>query len=117
MEQQPTFQDKNKLKTPGYFIKRLKDNGIITLRVFQKYSLLDSRKWTVLVDPGNLSIYITCYQNKNNLNEVMFEFDDGGNRFVKNFFIKTHSIEIIVEHLLSNGVAQHDETNSFFKTK
>ena len=46
-----TFQDKNKLKTPGYFIKRLKDNGIITLRVFQKYSVIDPRKWTVMVDP------------------------------------------------------------------
>ena len=42
---------KNKLKTAGYFIKRLKDNGFVTLRIFDKYSEADPRKWTVLVDP------------------------------------------------------------------
>ena len=31
-------QKKNKLKTPGYFIKRLKDNDFVTLRIFDKYS-------------------------------------------------------------------------------
>jgi hypothetical protein len=110
-----TYQDKNKLKTPSYFIKRLKDNGIITLRIFQKYNFADPRKWTILVDPGASSVYVTCYQNKENLNEIMFEVDDGGVRFPRNYFIKTHSIEVIVEYLLERGVSQNDKTNSFYK--
>jgi hypothetical protein len=110
-----TYQDKNKLKTSGYFIKRLKDNGIITLRIFQKYNIADPRKWTILVDPGVTSVYVTCYQNKECLNEIMFEVDDGGVRFPRNYFIKTHSIEVIVGYLLEKGVTQNDETNSFYK--
>lgn len=110
-----TYQDKNKLKTPGYFIKRLKDNGIITLRVFQKYDIADPRKWTILIDPGKSSVFVTCYQNKERLNEIMFEFDDGGMRFPRNYFVKTHSIEMIVEYLLEKGVTQNDTSNSFYK--
>ena len=117
MQQTLTYQDKNKLKTPGYFIKRLKDNGIITLRMFQKYNLADPRKWTILVDPGISSVYVTCYQNKERLNEIMFEMDDGGVRFPRNYFIKTHSIEMVVEYLLEKGITQHDKTNPFFKSE
>jgi len=43
---------KNKIKTPGYFMKRLRDNGFIVLKVFNAYSTHDPRRWTVLVDPG-----------------------------------------------------------------
>ena len=32
---------KNKLRTPGYFIKRLKDNGFVTFRMFDKYNIAD----------------------------------------------------------------------------
>lgn len=110
-----TYQDKNKLKTPGYFIKRLKDSGIITLRMFQKYDIGDPRKWTILVDPGRSSVYVTCYQNKEQLNEIMFEFDDGGMRFPRNFFLKTHSIEMVVEYLLEKGISQNDKENPFYK--
>ena len=49
---------KNKLRTPGYFIKRLKDNGFVTFRIFNKYNIADPRKWTVLVDPGGASVFI-----------------------------------------------------------
>jgi hypothetical protein len=110
-----TYQDKNKLKTSGYFIKRLKDSGIITLRIFQKYGISDPRKWTILVDPGVTSVFITCYQNKEKLNEIMFEIDDGGVRFPRNYFIKTHSIEVIVEYLLEKGISQNDTSNPFYK--
>ena len=110
-----TYQDKNKLKTSGYFIKRLKDSGFITLRIFQKYGISDPRKWTILVDPGVTSVFITCYQNKEKLNEIMFEIDDGGVRFPRNYFIKTHSIEVIVEYLIEKGISQNDTTNPFYK--
>ena len=56
-------QSKNKIQTPGYFIKRLKDNDFVVLRVFDKYSETDPRKWTVLVDPSGASVYITCFEN------------------------------------------------------
>ena len=29
---------KNKIKTAGYFIKRLKDNGFVVLKMFNAYS-------------------------------------------------------------------------------
>lgn len=100
---------KNKLSTPGYFLKRLKDNQFTTFRIFQNYSAADPRKWTVLVDPGGASIYITCYENKNFSGEVLFEFADGNQLFNRNIFIKTDSIEVIVTMLLEAGVQQREE--------
>lgn len=111
----PSRHERNKLSTPGYFIKRLRDNKFITLRVFQKYALTDPRKWTVLVDPGNASLFITCYENKEGGNEIMFEFDDGGRLFPRNTYIKTHSIEIIVQKLIEKGVQFGDNSSIFFK--
>ena len=40
---------KNKLKTAGYFIKRLRDSGFETVRIFNGYGDADSRK---LLDNG-----------------------------------------------------------------
>jgi len=98
---------KNKISTPGYFLKRLKDNKFITYRIFNKYSETDPRRWTVLIDPGEASVYITCYENSAFDGDVMFEFNDGGRLFPKNFSIKTASIEVIVSKLLEAGVSQH----------
>lgn len=97
---------KNKLKTAGYFIKRLRDNGFETVRTFNGYSDLDPRKWTVLVDPGRSSVYITCYANISFNGEYMFAFDDGNQVFRNNYSLKTHSIEIVVNKLLESGVKQ-----------
>ena len=77
-------RQQNKIKTPGYFIKRLRDNKYGVLRVFQQYGLHDCRRWTILVDPGGSSIFVTCYNNKNFNDEIMFEFNDGNNFFPKN---------------------------------
>ena len=57
-------RQQNKIKTPGYFIKRLRDCKFGVLRVFQGYGIHDCRRWTVLVDPGGASVYVTCYNNK-----------------------------------------------------
>ena len=99
-------QKKNKLKTPGYFIKRLKDNDFVTLRIFTKYSDSDPRKWTVLVDPSGASVYITCFENTPFKGENLFSFEDGSQRFKSNFSLKTDSIEVVVQRLLSSGVTQ-----------
>lgn len=96
---------KNKIRTCGYFIKRLKDNGFVVWRVCSIYPETDPRLWTVLVNPGKESIYITCYTNRHFLNEIMFELHDGGNLFPKNYSIKTSSMEVIVNSLLERNVS------------
>lgn len=97
---------KNKISTPGYFIKRLKDNNFNTFKIFKNYADSDSRRWTILVDPGRASVYVTCYENSDFQNDVMFEFNDGGRLFPKNFSLKTTSIEVVVTKLLEAGVNQ-----------
>lgn len=103
---------RNKISTAGYFIKRLKDNGFITHRIFSSYAESDPRRWTILIEPGISSVYVTCYENKDAFKEILFEINDGGIRFPKNFSIKTSSIEVIVTTLLSKGI-----TPSAAKTK
>tara|TARA_R100000322_G_scaffold116630_1_gene74960 strand:+ start:55 stop:393 length:339 start_codon:yes stop_codon:yes gene_type:complete len=105
------LQKKNKLKTAGYFIKRLKDNDFVTLRIFDKYSESDPRKWTVLVDPGGASVYITCFENTPFKGEYLFSFNDGNQLFNNNFSLKTDSIEVVVSKLLRSGVQQKNKSN------
>jgi hypothetical protein len=95
---------KNKLRTAGYFIKRLRDSGFVTVRVYNGYSEADPRKWTILVDPGNTSIFITCFENHPFKGEFLFTFDDGGQRFREGYKLKTDSIEVVVNKLLSSDV-------------
>ena len=107
-------RQQNKIRTPGYFIKRMRDNGYAVLRVFQNYGEHDPRRWTVLVDPGRSSIYITCYNNKNFVDEIMFEFNDGGNLFPRNFSINTESMEVIVQQLVDRGVQHIDKQSVYY---
>lgn len=107
---------KNKIYTPGYFIKRLRDNDFIVLRIFQDYKEGDPRRWTIIVDPGDASLYITCMDDPFVKGDVVFQFDDGGNLFPKNTMLKTSSIEIVVEKLITTGVKQSASDKSrFFK--
>tara|TARA_B100000900_G_C20371511_1_gene630610 strand:- start:408 stop:746 length:339 start_codon:yes stop_codon:yes gene_type:complete len=103
-------QKKNKLKTPGYFIKRLKDNDFVTLRIFDKYNESDPRKWTVLVDPKGSSVFITCFENTPFKGEYLFQFNDGNQLFKNSFSLKTDSIEVVVQKLLKSGVRQKNES-------
>ena len=105
-------QIKNKLKTASYFTKRLKDSGFETWKIFNKYSESDPRRWTVLIDPGGASIYITCFENKPFYNEYLFTFDDGNVNFKPGFSLKTDSIEVVVNRLLSNGASQRGQRDS-----
>tara|TARA_R100001510_G_C7612870_1_gene175871 strand:- start:692 stop:1027 length:336 start_codon:yes stop_codon:yes gene_type:complete len=104
-------QKKNKLKTPGYFIKRLKDNDFVTLRIFNKYSQSDPRRWTVLIDPSGSSVYVTCFENTPFRGEYLFQFNDGNQLFKNNLSLKTDSIEVVVQKLLKSGVRQKSESN------
>jgi hypothetical protein len=99
---------KNRLKTAGYFIKRLKDNGFIIIKMFAFYAKDDPRRWTVLVNPGGQSVFITCYENRDANDVFNFEINDGGRYIPKNFSIVTDSIEVIIEYLLSKGVTNRE---------
>lgn len=93
----------NKITTLSYFIKRLKDCGYIVHAIFTKYGQHDNRKWTVLINPGSSSVYITCCINKD-FKTVQFRIDDGGNNIPKSYYIITHSIEVIISNLVKFGV-------------
>lgn len=103
---------RNKLKTGGYFIKRLKDAGYVTFRMFDKYGDHDPRKWTVLVDPSGASVYITCFENRPFKDEYLFSFDDGNQRFPRGYILKTNSIEVVVQRLIEHNVLQVED-NAF----
>jgi len=107
----------NKIKTAGYFIKRLKDSGFVVFKMFNAYSESDPRRWTVLVDPGVTSVYITCYSNKTEMNEVLFELDDGGTKFNKGTYLKTESIETLISLLIEKGVNNDVKKNPFSSLK
>jgi len=95
----------NKITTQSYFIKRLKDSGYMVYKIFDEYSEADSRNWTVMIDPGNASIFCTCYVNdKSMFGETFFEFYDGNQYFPEKFKLKTDSIEVIVSYLVKYGI-------------
>jgi hypothetical protein len=95
---------KNKLTTVGYFIKRLRDSGYVTDKVFTDYAEHDPRSWTVIVDPKVASVFITCFNNHNSLGEEYFEIHDGGQFIPERFKLKTSSIETVIEYLIKFGI-------------
>ena len=107
----------NKIKTAGYFIKRLKDSGFVVFKIFNAYAATDSRRWTVLIDPGVSSVFVTCHQNKTEINEILFEFDDGGVKFSRGSYLKTESIETVITYLIERGVDNITANNPFIATK
>ena len=100
---------KNKITTLSYFVKRLKDCKSNTWKINTNYSTADPRKWTILIDPGNSSLFVTCYENKDFKGEMMFEFHDGGRLFPRNYSLKTSSMEVVVTSLIERGVPQVEE--------
>jgi hypothetical protein len=95
---------KNKITTCSYFIKRLRDCGYVTYKIFSEYSENDPRSWTVVVDPKVSSVLITCFNNHNYLGEEYFEMHDGGQFIPEHFKIKTSSIEVLIEYLVKFGI-------------
>lgn len=106
----------NKIDTPGYFIKRLRDAGYIVMRVFDKYAPEDNRKWSICVSPGKESVIITCYKYLDDF-KVVFELNDGGNKWPRNYYIKTSSLNIILAELAEKEVTINDNTSPFFKER
>jgi hypothetical protein len=100
----------NKITTQSYFIKRLKDSGYVVYKIFDAYSEADPRNWTVMIDPGNASVFCTCYTNFGAFEETFFEFYDGGQYFPEKFKLKTDSIEVIITYLVKHGINNKSET-------
>lgn len=95
---------KTKITTVSYFLKRVRDSGYVADKLYTGYNNTDSRSWTVIIDPENTSIFITCFNNKNFLGEEFFEIYDGGQYIPENFRIKTSSIEVIIEYLVKFNI-------------
>jgi hypothetical protein len=95
---------KTKITTISYFLKRLRDSGYVADKLYTDYSISDSRSWTVVVDPANASIMVTCFNNRNFLGEEYFEIYDGSQYVPDNFKIKTSSIEVVIEYLVKFNI-------------
>lgn len=104
---------KNKITTVSYFIKRLRDSGYVTDKIFNDYAEQDPRSWTVIVDPRHTSVIITCFNNKSFLGEEYFEISDGNQYIPENFKLKTSSIEIIIEYLVKFGINNKFNTSTY----
>lgn len=106
----------NKIDTPGYFIKRLRDKGYIVMRVFDKYAPEDNRKWTICVSPTRESIFITCYKYMDEF-KVIFELNDGGVKWPRNFYLKTSSLNVVLDELKDKEVTRKDINSPFYKER
>lgn len=107
----------NKITTPGYLIKRLRESGFIVIRLWQKYSQSDPRRWTIMIDPGGANLLLTCYENYQGYSNIMFEFNDGGNLWPKNFMLITNSVEVLVLQLIEHNIPTYSKDSIFFKER
>lgn len=106
---------KNNIKTLSYFLKRLRDSGFVAIKLFNSYGDHDPRRWTIMVDPEGACVMITCYENKEFRGDIYFEMNDGGNRFAKNYNLKTKSMEVVITNLLERNVQQIKEDCEYLK--
>jgi hypothetical protein len=104
---------RNKITTVSYFIKRLRDSGYVTDKLYTDYSNSDARSWTVVVDPKVSSVFITCFNNHNYFGEEYFEIHDGGQFIPENFKLKTSSIETVIEYLVKFNI--NNKSNTYNK--
>jgi len=103
---------KNNITTQGYFLKRLKDAGYYVIRLFDRYSDNDKRKWTIVINPSTDSIMLTCIDNGNWPHRGLYKLDDDNNIFPHNFYINTESIDVILKHLAEFNVDKQKPINN-----
>jgi hypothetical protein len=83
--------------------------------VFNQYSDVDTRIWTVLINPGQESVFITCRKIRDgfgNKNSLIPEFEinhDSVLRLQKHLKIRTLSMEVIINQLSHAGVTNDSE--------
>jgi len=109
---------KNKIAKQSYFIKRLRNSGYIVDKVFDRYSTIDVRAWTVLINPKDSSVFCTCYSNHGEGKNVdsesraYFEFNDGGQFIPNRVKIDTNSIEVVIQKLIEFGIQPKNITKA-----
>jgi hypothetical protein len=101
---------KNKVTTCGYFIKRLRDNGYKVNRIFSDYTSQDPRRWTIMIDPDESALYITCYVNYDWTDDFKFELHDGTQ--FKTLQLKTDSMEVIMTKLIEKDILPSEEKHT-----
>ena len=94
----------NKLTTLGYTLKRFRDCGYIANKLFVDYKETDPRAWTIIIDPGNASVFCTCYINDPYIGESFFELYDGNQYIPGKMKIKTSSFEVLAERLMQYNI-------------
>lgn len=96
---------KNNITTQGYFIRRLRNSGFQTSRVYDRYGDKDPRKWTIVINPGDDSALITCCDIGEWPYKGLYEINDGGRKIPRGYHINTDSIEVIVSHLIKFNIS------------
>lgn len=94
----------NKITTLGYILKRLRDSGYYSHKLFTEYSEADPRVWTLIIDPGYSSVFCTCYVDDPLAGDHCLELYDGGQYIPGRLKIKTSSYEVLVETLVRYGI-------------
>lgn len=83
---------KNKLYTKSYFIKRLIESGLFVKKIID-YTEKDIRKWTILIDPGNKNLLITCIKHDKDNFYFLLQIQE------VNMKLYTKSMEVIIENI------------------
>jgi len=94
----------NKLTTLGYMLKRLRDSGYVTHKIFTDYGTHDPRAWTIVIEPKISSVFCTCWINEPYIGESFFEIYDGGQYIPSKLKLKTSSVEVLIEHLVKHRI-------------
>ena len=94
----------NKLTTLGYTLKRFRDSGYISNKLFTDYGNGDPRAWTIVIEPGVASVFCTCYINDPYIGETFFELYDGNQFLPGRLKLQTSSFEVIIEHLVKYNI-------------
>lgn len=89
----------NKITKKSYCIKRLRDCGYHVDKIDSiEYAESDYRKWSAIIDPGGMSILLTC-----NRDDTIHLYD-GGQYINSNLRINTDSVEVIIQFLNDRGL-------------
>jgi len=110
-------KNKNKITTQGYFIKRMRDNGFDIVRLYDRYSESDCRKWTCVVNPKADSIFVTCCHHDEWPWTGLFHIHDEGQLFPKGLYINTDSMEVIIKHFIEFNIDRKHLNNCNVRRK
>ena len=106
--------DEHSQSTPAGVFQALKEHRPQFSRALSRvpeYGLSDSRSWTILIDGGGASVFLTLYRNLDDKGSDYFELYDG-NQHVRPFRVKvsTESFEVLGEKLHHMGIQNKVDT-------